>query len=170
MFLKINVVFIEMSGLFKPVKNLNKAILNFQLDNAYSQVVKPLEDFRKKYIGGVKNEKKRFDKQTAKFCQCQERYLNMTTKKPNSLQEVSAVMHRNRLLPSPVCDFFYFLGENSRLRVANKLTFSFTWKVSSAAVLKHNSAGPVQRCTFVKLKVNRAVFSNELKCPLHLAH
>lgn len=64
----------------------------FQLDNAYNQVVKPLEDFRKKYIGGVKSEKKRFDKQTAKFCQCQERYLNMTTKKTNSLQEVSIVL------------------------------------------------------------------------------
>lgn len=60
----------------------------FQLENAYSAVVKPLEEFRKKYIGGVKNEKKKFEKQTAKFCQNQERYLNLTTKKTNSLQEV----------------------------------------------------------------------------------
>lgn len=66
----------------------------FQLDNAYNQVVKPLEDFRKKYIGGVKSEKKRFDKQTAKFCQCQERYLNMTTKKTNSLQEVCVLKNK----------------------------------------------------------------------------
>lgn len=53
-------------------------------------MVTPLEDFRKKHIGGVKNGKKKFDKQTAKFCQSQERYLNLTTKKQNSvLQEVS---------------------------------------------------------------------------------
>lgn len=52
-------------------------------------VVKPLEEFRKKHIGAVKNEKKKFEKQTAKFCQNQERYLNLTTKKTNSLQEVS---------------------------------------------------------------------------------
>lgn len=65
-----------------------RSCLLFQLDNAYSQVVDPLEEFRKKYIGDVKKEKKRFDKQTAKFCSCQERYLNLTTKKPNSLQEV----------------------------------------------------------------------------------
>lgn len=66
-------------------------IVILQLDNAYSQVVRPLEEFRKRYIGGVKNEKKKFDKQTAKFCQCQERYLNLTTKKTNSLQEVSHI-------------------------------------------------------------------------------
>jgi hypothetical protein len=65
----------------------------FQLENVYSHVVKPLEDFRKKCIGGVKNEKKKFEKQTAKFCQCQERYLNLTTKKPNSLQEVCFVFN-----------------------------------------------------------------------------
>lgn len=60
-----------------------------QLENANLSVVKPLEDFRKKYIGGVKMEKKKFEKQTAKFCQNQERYLNLTTKKTNSLMEVS---------------------------------------------------------------------------------
>lgn len=60
-----------------------------QLENANLSVVKPLEDFRKKYIGGAKMEKKKFEKQTAKFCQYQERYLNLTTKKTTSLMEVS---------------------------------------------------------------------------------
>ncbi|XP_019871131.1 rho GTPase-activating protein Graf isoform X2 [Aethina tumida] len=60
------------------------------LENASMLVVKPLEEFRKKHIGAVKNEKKKFEKQTAKFCQSQERYLNLTTKKTNSLQEADA--------------------------------------------------------------------------------
>lgn len=34
-------------------------------------------------------EKKKFEKQTAKFCQYQERYLNLTTKKNQSFTEVS---------------------------------------------------------------------------------
>ncbi|KAH1026341.1 hypothetical protein HUJ05_000018 [Dendroctonus ponderosae] len=59
------------------------------LENANSSVLKPLEEFRKKYIGGVKSEKKKFEKQTAKFCQNQERYLNKTTKNPNTLQEIN---------------------------------------------------------------------------------
>lgn len=50
----------------------------------------PLETFRKERIGGVKENKKKFDKKTAKFCQAQERFLNMSSKKPdNTIQEVS---------------------------------------------------------------------------------
>lgn len=49
----------------------------------------PLENFRKDRIGGVKENKKKFDKKTAKFCQAQERFLNMSSKKPdNTIQEV----------------------------------------------------------------------------------
>lgn len=71
-----------------------------QLENASSSVLKPLEEFRKKYIGGVKNEKKKFEKQTAKFCQNQERYLNKTTKNPNSLQEVREIQFAPALTTS----------------------------------------------------------------------
>jgi hypothetical protein len=83
----------------KSLSEFGKLIVSIEeerdrmLENVYSHVVKPLEDFRKKCIGGVKNEKKKFEKQTAKFCQCQERYLNLTTKKPNSLQEVCFVFN-----------------------------------------------------------------------------
>lgn len=70
-----------------------------QLEHAYNQVVAPLENFRKKHIGGVKNGKKKFDKQTAKFCQSQERYLNLTTKKQNSvLLEVNYFHFKTKLL------------------------------------------------------------------------
>ncbi|XP_011190258.2 rho GTPase-activating protein Graf isoform X2 [Zeugodacus cucurbitae] len=58
---------------------------------ADQHIIMPLEDFRKKHIGGVKENKKKFDKKTEKFCQTQERFLNMSTKKPeNTIQEADA--------------------------------------------------------------------------------
>ncbi|KAI9589188.1 hypothetical protein GQX74_007357 [Glossina fuscipes] len=58
---------------------------------ADKHIIEPLEDFRKKQIGGVKENKKKFDKKTEKFCQSQERFLNMSTKKPeNTIQEADA--------------------------------------------------------------------------------
>lgn len=65
----------------------------FQLDQAHAQIVVPLENFRKDRIGGVKEHKKKFDKKTGKFCQAQERFLNMSSKKPdNTIQEVRIVL------------------------------------------------------------------------------
>lgn len=61
-----------------------------QLANTHDQIVVALENFRKERIGGVKENKKKFDKKTAKFCQAQERFLNMSSKKPdNTVLEVS---------------------------------------------------------------------------------
>ncbi|KAK0052469.1 rho GTPase-activating protein 26-like isoform X6, partial [Biomphalaria pfeifferi] len=59
------------------------------ISSAEDQFVKPLDNFRKENIGAAKEEKKNFDKQTAKFCQSQERYLNMKASKTNesALQE-----------------------------------------------------------------------------------
>ncbi|XP_065084410.1 rho GTPase-activating protein Graf isoform X2 [Ochlerotatus camptorhynchus] len=54
------------------------------LDRAHDQIVGPLEEFRKCHIGGVKENKKKYDKKTAKFCQAQERFLNMSSKKPGA--------------------------------------------------------------------------------------
>ncbi|XP_014220651.1 rho GTPase-activating protein 10-like [Trichogramma pretiosum] len=63
------------------------------LANAYDQIILPLEQFRKTHIGGVKEGKKKFEKQTIKFCQSQERYLNLSTKKQdNVLQEADATL------------------------------------------------------------------------------
>lgn len=70
------------------LKKLSSQI--FQLAQAHDQIVVPLENFRKDRIGGVKEHKKKFDKKTAKFCQAQERFLNISSKKPdNTIQEVS---------------------------------------------------------------------------------
>ncbi|CAG9767048.1 unnamed protein product [Ceutorhynchus assimilis] len=100
------------------LKNFSELILqveeerNRMLENANSSVLKPLEEFRKKYIGGVKNEKKKFEKQTAKFCQNQERYLNKTTRNPNTLQEADAsVDMAERHFYAASMDYVYLIQE-----------------------------------------------------------
>ena len=61
-----------------------------QLERSYDQIVGPLEQFRKEAIGDAKEGRKKFEKQTHKFYQSQERYLNLSTKKDDlTLQEVS---------------------------------------------------------------------------------
>lgn len=45
----------------------------------------PLEQFRQKHIGGVKEKKKSFYKKTAKYCQAQERFLAMSSKRPDNV-------------------------------------------------------------------------------------
>lgn len=63
---------------------------SLQLERAYEQFIQPLEEFRSNHIGAVKERKKKFEKQTAKFCTSQERYLGLSTKKQDTvLQEVS---------------------------------------------------------------------------------
>ncbi|QQP49481.1 Rho GTPaseactivating protein 10like, partial [Caligus rogercresseyi] len=55
--------------------------------------IEPLENFRKEQIGSVKERKKKFEKQTTKFCTSQERYLSLSTKKNDStLQEADAIL------------------------------------------------------------------------------
>ncbi|XP_066246959.1 rho GTPase-activating protein 26 isoform X1 [Euwallacea similis] len=106
------------STICNSLKSFSELILqveeerNRMLENANSSVLKPLEDFRKKYIGGVKNEKKKFEKQTAKFCQNQERYLNKTTKNPNTLQEADAsVDMAERHFYAASMDYVYLIQE-----------------------------------------------------------
>lgn len=59
------------------------------LERANSSFIDPIEKFRRDHIGGVKEGKKKFDKETTRFCQSLERHLNLSTKKSeNHLQEV----------------------------------------------------------------------------------
>ncbi|KAJ8982991.1 hypothetical protein NQ317_001432 [Molorchus minor] len=102
------------------------------LENANTTVVKNLEEFRKKHIGGVKNEKKKFEKQTAKFCQNQERYLNLTTKKPNLLQEADASVHMaKRHFQAASMDYVYLIQEVHERKkfefVETLLSFIYAW-------------------------------------------
>ncbi|XP_013413273.1 rho GTPase-activating protein 26 isoform X2 [Lingula anatina] len=67
------------------------------LTAAYDQFIKPLEDFRKDQIGGAKEGKKKFDKQTRAFCQSLEKFLNLKTKATdNVLQEADAALQMER--------------------------------------------------------------------------
>ena len=59
----------------------------FQLERAYEQFIEPLEIFRRDQIGAVKERKKKFEKQTAKFCASQERYLGLSTKKQDQARK-----------------------------------------------------------------------------------
>ena len=69
------------------------------LERAYDNFIVPLETFRKEQVGQVKERKKKFDKQTAKFCTSQERYLGLSTKKQdNVLQEVRYVISKDILI------------------------------------------------------------------------
>ncbi|CAG0916957.1 unnamed protein product [Notodromas monacha] len=62
------------------------------LEQAYDQIIRPLEKFRKEQIGAAKDGRKKFEKQTSKFVQSQERYLNLSTRKQELvLQEVSNI-------------------------------------------------------------------------------
>lgn len=68
--------------------------LCLQLANAHEQIVVPLEHFRQKHIGGVKEKKKSFYKKTAKYCQAQERFLALSSKRPDNV--VIEVSERER--------------------------------------------------------------------------
>ncbi|XP_065352976.1 rho GTPase-activating protein 26 isoform X7 [Cloeon dipterum] len=66
---------------------------NKMLETSYAQIIQPLEKFRKEHIGGVKEGRKKFEKHSLKFCQSQERYLNLSTKKQDTvLQEADATL------------------------------------------------------------------------------
>ncbi|XP_023728012.1 rho GTPase-activating protein 26 isoform X3 [Cryptotermes secundus] len=86
-------------GISVSLKEFGRLIANIEdqrdmmLDRAYDQIILPLENFRKEHIGGVKEGKKKFEKQTAKFCLSQERYLNLSTKKQDAvLKEADAAL------------------------------------------------------------------------------
>ena len=94
------------------------------LDRAYEQFIIPLENFRKEHIGAVKERKKKFEKQTAKFCASQEKYLGLSTKKQDTLlQEVgfsfwSFFRARKNICYSNVffyCQCFFKLALSQRL-------------------------------------------------------
>ncbi|XP_045478626.1 rho GTPase-activating protein 26 isoform X2 [Harmonia axyridis] len=103
------------------------------LANAYSNVVKPLEDFRKTHIGNVKNEKKKFEKQTAKFCKGQEMYLNLTSKKTtHSLQEADASVNMaESYFRAASMEYIYLIQEFHERKkfefVETLLSFLFGW-------------------------------------------
>ncbi|XP_012146676.1 GTPase regulator associated with FAK isoform X2 [Megachile rotundata] len=103
------------------------------LERAYDQIILPLENFRKEHIGGVKDGKKKFEKQTIKFCQSQERYLNLSTKKQdNVLQEADATLDMaERHFCQASLEYVFLLQEVQERKkfefVETLLGFMFGW-------------------------------------------
>ena len=103
------------------------------LKRADDQIILPLENFRKEHIGGVKEGKKKFEKQTIKFCQSQERYLNLSTKKQdNVLQEADATLEMaERHFCQASLEYVFLLQEVQERKkfefVETLLGFMFGW-------------------------------------------
>ncbi|XP_077519059.1 GTPase regulator associated with FAK isoform X3 [Amblyomma americanum] len=57
------------------------------LENAHKTFIEPIERFRKEHIGEAKERKKKFDKETARYCQSLDRYLSLSTKKGDAHQK-----------------------------------------------------------------------------------
>ncbi|KAH7970061.1 hypothetical protein HPB52_023950 [Rhipicephalus sanguineus] len=57
------------------------------LENAHKTFIEPIERFRKDHIGEAKERKKKFDKETARYCQSLERYLGLSVKKGDAHQK-----------------------------------------------------------------------------------
>uniref|UniRef100_A0A1E1X5U5 Putative oligophrenin-1 n=1 Tax=Amblyomma aureolatum TaxID=187763 RepID=A0A1E1X5U5_9ACAR len=57
------------------------------LENAHKTFIEPIERFRKEHIGEAKERKKKFDKETARYCQSLDRYLSLSTKKGDAQQK-----------------------------------------------------------------------------------
>ncbi|NXR04830.1 RHG26 protein, partial [Sagittarius serpentarius] len=58
------------------------------IENASEVLITPLEKFRKEQIGAAKDAKKKYDKETEKYCGVLEKHLNLSSKKKESqLQE-----------------------------------------------------------------------------------
>ncbi|XP_032218129.1 rho GTPase-activating protein 26 isoform X1 [Nematostella vectensis] len=83
------------------------------INHANFQLIQPLEQFRKEQIGGAKEEKKKFDKQTEKFCIAVQNYLNMSSKKKEvQLQEADAQLQmERRVFHQTALDYVFKLQE-----------------------------------------------------------
>ncbi|XP_069957008.1 rho GTPase-activating protein 26 isoform X15 [Cherax quadricarinatus] len=103
------------------------------LERSYEQIIQPLESFRKEAIGGAKEGRKKFEKQTQKFCQSQERYLNLSTKKDGQvLQEADAsVEMEQRHFVHASLDYVFLLQEVQERKkfefVETLLSYMYGW-------------------------------------------
>ncbi|KAM4795451.1 rho GTPase-activating protein 42 isoform 2-T2 [Rhinophrynus dorsalis] len=65
------------------------------IQNANDVLISPLEKFRKEQIGAAKEGKKKFDKESEKYCSILEKHLNLSSKKKEShLQEADTLIDR----------------------------------------------------------------------------
>ncbi|KAG8197864.1 hypothetical protein JTE90_024263 [Oedothorax gibbosus] len=124
------------AGALKEFSNLLNAIEDERdrmLEQAQAAFIKPIENFRKEYIGGAKDRRKKFDKETTKFFQSQDRHLNLSTKKSgNMLQEADATLEsEQRQFSRASLEYILFLQEVQERKkfefVETILSFMFGW-------------------------------------------
>ncbi|UYV60157.1 ARHGAP42 [Cordylochernes scorpioides] len=120
---------IVIAGSLKMFGNLLMAIEDERdrmLERAQDSFIDPIEKFRKEQIGAAKEWKKKFEKDTAKFCQSLERHLNLSTRKSEAqLLDVSLKRYAGyygpslsiRVLLTDKCSKSY----NNRRAVATRL-------------------------------------------------
>nr|XP_060511641.1 rho GTPase-activating protein 10 isoform X2 [Panthera onca] len=82
----------------KKKKKKRKEICNQRRALSVTEtLIKPLEKFRKEQLGAVKEEKKKFDKETEKNYSLIDKHLNLSAKKKDShLQEADTQVEQNR--------------------------------------------------------------------------
>lgn len=98
------------------------------LNHANSQLIVPLENFRKVQIGGAKEEKKKFDKQTEKYCLSVQNYLNLSSKKKEAIliEADSCLQLEKRVFHQTALDYVVKLQE-----VNEKKKFEFVETILS---------------------------------------
>jgi len=82
--------------------------MNSILEQAETKFINPLINFRKNQIGSVKQSKKSFEKASAKLCAAQDRYISMSSKKEESLAELSDIVRQEqKSLHASSLDYVY---------------------------------------------------------------
>ncbi|XP_062909398.1 rho GTPase-activating protein 26-like isoform X2 [Mobula hypostoma] len=77
----------EFAGVLKNLEDERGRLI----ENAGDVLISPLERFRKEQIGVAKEAKKKYDKETEKYCNVLEKHLNLSSKKKDShLQEADS--------------------------------------------------------------------------------
>ncbi|XP_059506631.1 rho GTPase-activating protein 26-like isoform X1 [Stegostoma tigrinum] len=77
----------EFAGVLKSLEDERGRLI----ENAGDVLISPLERFRKEQIGAAKEAKKKYDKETEKYCNLLEKHLNLSSKKKDShLQEADS--------------------------------------------------------------------------------
>ena len=117
---------------FSKMLSLVEDEMDKVLNGAQEKFIQPLVTFRKDQIGSVRKIKKDFDKQTGKFCAAQDRYVNLGSKKEESLAEAAeSVRHEKRNLTSSSLEYVYLMHvvqERKKFEfVEALLSFIQTW-------------------------------------------
>ncbi|XP_055945434.1 rho GTPase-activating protein 26-like isoform X2 [Argiope bruennichi] len=124
------------AGALKEFSNLLNAIEDERdrmLEQAQAAFIDPIENFRKEYIGGAKERRKKFEKETTKFFSSQDRHLNLSTKKSgNQLQEADASLEtEQRQFSRSSLEYVLFLQEVQERKkfefVETILSFMYGW-------------------------------------------